>query len=181
MTKRGYRGHNSRMMKSAVHGKKYTRVMKEENGYDVDAGLVKREEEEEEENKYLYVMRKAEDTFSRAATEDPDGKILTQRAEGNNDGNVFEMMLVKKEFDQMETIEEAWATKSRGMRKEEEKKFQRVRRNDDYVRGMRRNQNLFLRPTVKRFLRPTMKRFLRPTMKKEDEVSFTRGMLTRVG
>ena len=114
--KRGNGGHNSRVMRSAGHGKKNTRVMKAEDGDDVDARLVKRGEEE---NKYVRVMRKAKDTFSRAGMEDPDGEIQTQRVEGNMDGNFLE--------------------------------------------------------------RPTLIRFLRRTMKRQDEVAFSRGMLTRVG
>ena len=74
-------------MRSAGHGKKNTRVMKAEDGDDVDARLVKRGEEE---NKYVRVMRKAKDTFSRAGMEDPDGEIQTQRVEGNMDGNFLE-------------------------------------------------------------------------------------------
>ena len=116
--KRGNGGHNSRVMRSAGHGKKNTRVMKAENGDDVDTQLVKRGEEEEE-NKYVRVMRKAKDTFSRAGMEDLDGEIETQRVEGNMDGNFLE--------------------------------------------------------------RPTLIRFLRRTMKRQDQVAFSRGMLTRVG
>ena len=114
--KRGNRGHNSRVMRSSGHGRKNTRVMKAEDGDDVDARLVKRGEEE---NKYVRVMRKAKDTFSRAGMEDLDGEIETQRVEGNMDGNFLE--------------------------------------------------------------RPTLIRFLRRTMKRQDQVAFSRGMLTRVG
>ena len=108
-------------MRSAGLGRKNTRVMKAEDGDDVDARLVKRgeEEEEEEENKYVRVMRKAKDTFSRAGMEDLDGEIQTRRVEGNMDGNFLE--------------------------------------------------------------KPTLIRFLRRTMKRQDEVAFSRGMLTRVG
>ena len=114
--KRGNRGNNSRVMRSAGHGKKNTRVMKAEDGDDVDARLVKRGEEE---NKYVRVMRKAKDTFSRAGMEDLDGEIETQRVEGNMDRNFLE--------------------------------------------------------------KPTLIRFLRRTMKRQDQVAFSRGMLTRVG
>ena len=160
--KRGNGGHNSRVMRSAGHGKKNTRLMNAEDGDAVDARLVKRGKEE---NKYVRVMRKANDL---------DGEIQMQRVQGNMDGNVFERILVKKEankngrkYDQMEDIEEDWATKSRQMRKEENQ-CQRLRKSD--TRMMRGNTN-----------RPTLIRFLRRTMKRQDEVAFSRGMLTRVG
>ena len=65
-----------RVMRSSGHGKKYTRVMKEEDGDNVDARLVKRGEEEAE--KYVLVMRRAKDTNSRAAVGDLDGEIDTR-------------------------------------------------------------------------------------------------------
>ena len=143
--------------------RKYTRVMKEEEGDGVDARFVKRgaEEEEEEGGKYARVMRKAKDTFSMGNL---DGKIDTRRVEGKMDGNVFETMPVRNEatkYDQRTDIQEDMARNRIWMKTKEEKKFQRVRRTDRYTR--------------------VMKRFLRP-MKKRDEVGFrNRQMVTRVG
>ena len=82
--------HLIRVMRSRGTGRrKYTRVMKEEEGDGVDARFVKRgveEEEEEEEGKYARVMRKAKDTFSMGNL---DGKIDTRRVDGKMDGNFF--------------------------------------------------------------------------------------------
>ena len=66
----------NRVMRSSGHVKKYTREMKEEDGDNVDARLVKRGEEEAE--KYVLVMRRAKDTNSRAAVGDLDGEIDTR-------------------------------------------------------------------------------------------------------
>ena len=147
----------------------YTRVMKVEDEDNVDAGFVKRGREEEEEvDKYVRVMRRAEETnaYSRPALEDLDQEILKRRVDGKMDGNVFEIMLMKKDatkkgrkYDQIDDILEDWATNPRGA------KFQRVLRSDKYRRVTRGNQILFLRPIMKR----------------QDEVAFSRGMLTRVG
>ena len=87
-------------MRCTGHGRMYTRVMKVEDEDNVDAGFVKRGREEEEEvDKYVRVMRKAEDTntYSRPALEDLIQEILKRRVDGKMDGNVFEIMLMKKE------------------------------------------------------------------------------------
>ena len=156
-----------RVMRSkGIERRKYTRVMKEEEGDGVDARFVKRgveeeEEEEEEEGKYARVMRKAKDTFSMGNL---DGKIDTRRVEGKMDGNVFETMPVRNEatkYDQRTDIQEDMARNRIWMKTKEENKFQRVRRTDRYTR--------------------VMKRFLRP-MKKRDKVAFSnRRIVTRVG
>ena len=68
-----------RVMRSSGHGKKYTRVMKEEEGDDVDARLVKRGAGgDEEEDRYVLVMRKAKDTNSRTTVRDLDRETNTR-------------------------------------------------------------------------------------------------------
>ena len=67
-------GKYKRVVRSTGQGKKYTRVMKEEDGDDVDAQLVKRKGEEE----YVLVMRRAKDTNSNATIGDLDGEISTR-------------------------------------------------------------------------------------------------------
>ena len=67
-------GKYDRVVRSTGQGKKYTRVIKEEDGDDVDAQLVKRKGEEE----YVLVMRRAKDTNSNATIGDLDAEISTR-------------------------------------------------------------------------------------------------------